>query len=372
MKKNKGIITIILSAIIILILSIAGVGIFIITQRGNLKNNDNISQEVKEEQKNNKIFYGDYEIFYDISEISQPYWDSKNEINPMATNREFFYNRYMFHVEGESSSSYGGNLAMPLKPDYTMYYRVYKGGGAEKTCEYFLKVDFNKEHIFYPNMMIGTLEGGSDRVFTFSLLDSYMNFNNITGNFRHLMKTTKMQSENKSNYKLLYEDNEWAFFEITSNSEKTIIYADYYVDLENYDYINFEIKLNGKLKEDDVNELINKIKNNIQISKIEDDYTCNYLSYISHYYLELNNQDQRIDVSKHFILDMKNVEFRVWTSIEDRTGITSTNNTNMVQWDDLDWRNGFGRISLLEYPGALDKGIENVISDCFGTDVESK
>ena len=133
--------------------------------------------------------------------------------------------------------------------------------------------------------MIGTLEGGSDRVFTFSLLDSYMNFNNITGNFRHLMKTTKMQSENKSNYKLLYEDNEWAFFEITSNSEKTIIYADYYVDLENYDYINFEIKLNGKLKEDDVNELINKIKNNIQISKIEDDYTCNYLSYISHYYL---------------------------------------------------------------------------------------
>lgn len=31
--------------------------------------------------------------------------------------------------------------------------------------EYFLEVEFNKEHIFYSNMMLGNLEGTNDSMF---------------------------------------------------------------------------------------------------------------------------------------------------------------------------------------------------------------
>ena len=226
-------------------------------------------------------------------------------------------------------------------------------------------------------MMLGTLEGTSDSVFSFSILDSDMNFNRISGNFNHYMKTTKMQNENNSNFKLLYEDDEWAFFEVTGNTEKTTIYADYYVNLEKYDYINFKISLNGKLKNNDVEELVNKIKNNIKISKIEDTSICNYIEELrpSDYYLKLNSQDEKIKVSENFTLDMKDTYIRLWASSDSYllgTNSTSTNNVNMLQWYDKDWKDGFARIQLLEYPEASKNGIENVAKACFGTDIEVK
>ncbi len=378
MKSNKGISLIILVLIIVLILVVGGVTIFMITKKdNNSTNNENNVQGSKSEQASGEFFNGDYSLIYDVSGYSDSYWDSKNEVYSAMTNREYFFNKYMFQVADQSSSTYGGNLAMPLKPDYTMYYRIYEGGGNQETCEYFLKVDFNKEHIFYPNMMLGTLEGTSDSVFTFSILDSDMNFNRISGNFNHYMKTTKMQNENNSNYKLLYEDDEWAFFEVTGNTEKTTIYADYYVDLEKYDYINFKISFNGKLKNNAIDELVNKIKNNIKISKIEDTSISNYIEELrpSDYYLKLNSQDEKIKVSENFTLDMKDTYIRLWASSDSYllgTSSTSTNNVNMLQWYDKDWKDGFARIQLLEYPEASNNGIENVTKACFGTDIEVK
>lgn len=375
MKNKRGIGVIFLIIIIVLILVIAGVTIFMVNKKDN--NSLNNTQVSKSNQTSDEFFNGDYSLIYDVSSYSDQFWNSKNSIYSAMTNKEYFFNKYMSQVANQSSSTYGGNLAMPLKPDYTMHYRIYKGGGAEKTCEYFLKVEFNKEHIFYPNMMIGNLEGTNDSMFTFSILDNDMNFNRISGNFNHYMKTTKMKNENNSNYKLLYEDNEWAFFEVTGNNEKTTIYADYYVDLEKYDYINFTIKLNGKLKDNDVNELVNKIKNNIKISKIEDDSINNYIKELkpSDYYLKLNSQDEKIKVGQNFTLDMKDTYIRLWGSSNSYllgTISTSTNNVNMLQWYDKKWKNGLARIQLLEYPEGSKSGIENVMKAFFGTGTEVK
>lgn len=372
MKSKKVIGSII---IIVLILLVGVTTIFIINRKDN--NSLNNDKENKSNQANSEFFNGDYSLIYDVSSFSDSFWNSKNTEYSDITNKEYFFNKYMSQVANQSSSTYGGNLAMPLKPDYTMYYRIYEGGGAEKTCEYFLKVEFNQEHIFYPNMMLGTLEGTSDSKFTFSILDSDMNFNRISGKFNHYMKTTKMKNESNSNYKLLYEDNEWAFFEVTGNNEKTTIYADYYVNLEKYDYLNFSISLNGKIKDDDVNELVNKIKSNIKISKIEDNSINNYIKELkpSDYYLKLNSQDEKIQLSENCALNMEDTYVRLWGSSSSYllgTGKTSTNNVNMLQWYDKKWKNGLGRIQLLEYPEGSKKGIENVINACFGENMEIK
>ena len=130
-KSNKGISLIILVLIIVLILVVGGVTIFMITKKdNNSTNNENNVQGSKSEQTSGEFFNGDYSLVYDVSGYSDTYWNSKNEVYSTMTNREYFFNKYMFQVADQSSSTYGGNLAMPLKPDYTMYYRIYEGGGA--------------------------------------------------------------------------------------------------------------------------------------------------------------------------------------------------------------------------------------------------
>lgn len=373
MKKNKGISLIILVLIIVLIVVIGSISVFVVIKSDNAKVKGD-----KSKQASTEFFTGDYSLVYDVSSYSDSYWNSQNSVYSAMTNREYFFNKYMFQVVGQSSSNKcGGNLAMPLKPDYAMYYRIYEGGGAEKTCEYFLKVEFNQDHIFYPSMMLGTLEGTSDSMFTFSILDKDMNFNPISANFKHYSKTTKMQNENNSNYKLIYEDNEWAFFETIGNSGKTTIYADYYVNIDEYDYINFTISLNGKLDSDAINELVNKLINNIKISKIEDKTICDYIDNLrpSDYYLKLNSKDELIKVSEKFTLDMTDTYIRLWGSSDSRVlGVssTSTNNVNMLQWYDKKWKDGLVRIQLLEYPNGSNYGIENVAHACFGADIEIK
>ena len=376
MKKKKGISLIFLILIIGFILLVGGLITFLVTKNIKSSGNDKYGQEIKSKNANKAFFNGDYSIVYDNFDFSDSFWNLENESYSAMTNKEYFFNKYMFQVLGQDETEYGGNISMPLKPSYTMYYRINEGSGADEECEYFLKVDFNKEHIFYPNMMLGSLSGLTDQRFIFSVIDSDMNFSQILADFEHQRITTKEESLENSNYKLLLEDNNWAFFEMTNN-KNTTIYADYYINLEKRDYIHFQVNLKGKLNDNAVKEFINKIKNNIQISKIEDPSTCEYLVNLrpSSHFFKLESKDEIIKISDTFSLNMKDKYLRVWGSSDKRIlvpSLSSTNNVNNIQWYDKNVKNGLAKMSLTEYVDGSKNGIEKVIKAYFGSDIEIK
>ena len=96
---------------------------FMVNKKDN--NSLNNTQVSKSNQTSDEFFNGDYSLIYDVSSYSDQFWNSKNSIYSAMTNKEYFFNKYMSQVANQSSSTYGGNLAMPLKPDYTMHYRIY-------------------------------------------------------------------------------------------------------------------------------------------------------------------------------------------------------------------------------------------------------
>ena len=375
MKSNKGITLILLVTIIVLVLIICGVTIFIFINKkdNNSTTTQNTVQESETTQTNGEFFNGDYSLVYDVSDYKDSFWNTKDKYG--MTNEEKFFNKYMFQVSEKSSATYGGNLAMPLKPNYTMYYMDDNPSSNKGSTDYFLKIDFNKENVFYPNRVIGTLDGISGKVFAFYILDNDMNFNRVSMILYRNRESAK-EVNDASDYEIAYEDDEWTFLNFSKNRTKTYVNASYYLNSEKDDYINFGIELNGKLKDEDVKELVDKIKNNVKIDKIEDESTCNYIEGLDpYYYLKLNSKDEKIKLNDDFTLNMEDADVKMWISSEDNTymqRLTSTKSINVLEWYDKKWKDGSNSTKLIEYPDGLESGIENIANTRYGENIELK
>ena len=238
-----------LGLIIGIVAVVAVVGVGIVFGSKLLSNNSNSGLN-KENNINESFSTDKYSLIYDKVNFENKYWQEKNATISYMTNQEYLMNKYTFQVLNQSDTNTGGNFSMPLQDNYTMYYRITDGGGATKTCEYFVKIEFNKDEIFFPNMMIGSLDGTSDTKFNFYILDNNMNFNAIMPSFKHLMKSSK---ERNQNAEVIYQENNWEISKIVSN-QRTNIYADYFINKADSDYINFDVVINGELDKKQIDE----------------------------------------------------------------------------------------------------------------------
>ena len=348
---------------IVAIVAVVGVGIVF----GSKLFSNNNSGLNKEKNINESFSTDKYSLIYDKVDFENKYWQEKNATMSYMTNQEYFINKYTFQVLNQSDTSIGGNFSMPLQDNYTMYYRITDGGGATKTCEYFVKIEFNKDGIFFPNMMIGSLNGTSDTPFNFYILDNNMNFNAIIPSFNHLMKSSKERNETAE---IIYQENNWEISKIVS-SQRTYIYIDYFINKADSDYINFDVVINGELDKKQIDEFINKFLQNVNISMLDDSETKAYLTKLrpNDNFVDLKNDT--IKLSDNFEIKTNNIKLRLWTSDDSRIlapYISSTNNVNFFQWYDLNWKNGLDRIQLFEYVGVSD--IEKVAKGYFGEDLE--
>lgn len=344
-NKEKGVALTTLIIIIVLIVLLGGVGItfLVINNKGksntnNIANSGNKSTE-KSNNSNNVFFSEDYSIIYDLNSIPDSFWNEKEPLFSAMTNREYFNNKYTGQV---GSLNTGDHISMPLTPNFTMYSEFKDGGGATQICDYFVTVDFNQEHIFYPNMVAGSLiHSAIDSSFEFYILDNEMNFNQVSVSFQHKMKTTKMQNENNDKIKLIYEDNNWAFFSSQSDT-KTTLYADYYINLDEYDYINFVIRFNNIIKSKDIiNEFVNKFMNNIKIKMINDSSTQQIIQSIRPTaYVELNKNDEKMNLGNNMTLNLTNKRVRFWGN-------------KYIQWYDDNWDNGKSYTILSESSNSI-------------------
>ena len=360
-KKNKSGFTI--GVIVLVIAIICGVifgGKYVLDSKNKVNSSDKGNNSTKENDNLNNLFSTDkYRLIYNTVDLSDKYWEEKGEL---MSHRDYFMGRYTFKVLGQSNTDVGGNLSMPFQPSYTMYYRLTAGGGATETCEYFVKVDFNNQNVFFPNSIYGTLDGTSDNAFRFYVLDNNMNFNMITPSFNHLLKTS---IERIQNYEIVYQKDNWEISSI-SQGDKTYIYADYFINREKRDYFNFTAKIDGKLDNEQIDEFVNKLVQNIDISIITDEATKEYLKTKNNDYVVL--KDNTVKLGDSFNINTSNIKFRLWSNSNKKILVpsnSSTKNVNLFQWYD----DSFGRIQLFEYPNVIND-IETVCKGFFGTDLE--
>ena len=323
-------------------------------QTGDEKETGDQTEEKTEENASNGVLDSDqYALIYDESTIPESFWNASNSFISSVTNRTYYEGQYVGTILKLGDSVMGGNLQMPKKTDYTMYFRLTSNNNVVESKDYDVKAEINAKHDFYPNMLIGMLEGPSDGRLVWAMLDNGMSFGYMSATFQYLMKTTKTMQGDNPNFALVYEDENWAIFDIVGYAERTRLEADYYIDEERGDYIHFKVELNGKLSDEGVKELAEKIKDNFSFTVVNDPEIHEMIWHSP--FIKLNAQDEKIQLGDNCVVDMQDKAVRAWAGSVSGylgAGYATTGKVNMLQWYDKAWKDAGEQINLKEYTGA--------------------